>query len=317
MTIKKLRHIAIVALALSGLACQERNSVESRNSEMQVVKYNLIKLEGLPPENIINHELIGSDIINFLDKKSQSQLKLIIDYFPDISTNNGEYVFFSLDGSNANSNIFAALYLDKYGVFQFAHANCQPNRFGDECDNEISIHTNAAKKNDEINNLIKLWLSETYKKAYVVTTGGKVSIGDYPIKNQEKLTTNEDSSRSNMPNDTQNRELPKREISCKIGDPAYTPEAKLIFTYDENSQELTLVASGGIDHAFNMYFGSIREVIGKPANNQTDHPNLIYVIHSGEWGWRFTLDRRKGTIQINHGKFFFNKKGKCELVNKF
>ncbi|MDY7572687.1 hypothetical protein [Actimicrobium sp. CCI2.3] len=108
-----------------------------------------------------------------------------------------------------------------------------------------------------------------------------------------------------------------REIQCKIADAFDSPEGAILFDYDDNRKVLTIVKTVGQSAVFiDNQYSWIREAVGKPANDISKDPNLIWARHQGQHNWEFKLDRQNGTIQINQTRMQMYWKGRCKLVDR-
>jgi hypothetical protein len=108
-----------------------------------------------------------------------------------------------------------------------------------------------------------------------------------------------------------------REIQCKISDVFDNATGRILFEYDDTRKVLTIVKTSGEDAVLTGEdYAWIREAVGKPANDISEDPNVIWARHQGEWNWEFKLDRKNGTIQINQTQVRMSWKGRCTLVDR-
>ena len=108
-----------------------------------------------------------------------------------------------------------------------------------------------------------------------------------------------------------------REIQCKIADAFDSPEGAILFEYDDNKKILTVVKTVGQSAVFiDNEYAWIRETVGKPVNDISKDPNLIWARHQGQYNWEFKLDRQNGTIQINQTRMQMYWKGRCRLIDR-
>jgi hypothetical protein len=108
-----------------------------------------------------------------------------------------------------------------------------------------------------------------------------------------------------------------REIQCKIEDAFDSPEGAILFEYDDNKKILTVLKTVGQSAVFiDNEYAWIRETVGKPVNDISKDPNLIWARHQGHYNWEFKLNRQNGTIQINQTRMQMYWKGRCRLIDR-